>query len=388
MKQAVIVACGRSAFGKARGSLRHTRPEDLCAQVVRGVLDPLPQDILAQIEDFSLGCAFPEAQQGANIARNVVGLAGLPVSVAGQTVNRYCSSGLQAVATTAYSIMNEQQQVGLAGGVESMSMIPMGGVRNLPNPDLMATAPEYYISMGLTAENVAAKYHISRDRMDAFALASHQKAKAAQDAGRLADEIVPVQAVAPAEKNGADTRFTFVADEGIRPQTTLESLAKLRTVFKKDGVVTAGNASQMTDGAAVLLLMEEEYAKELGLTALARFISFAVAGVEPELMGIGPIKAIPKALKLANLELKDMDCIELNEAFAAQALACMDVLELDCEKVNVNGGAIALGHPLGCTGAALSVRLIHELRRRGGRYGLVSMCIGGGQGAAGIFEVL
>ncbi len=386
MKQAVIVACGRSAFGKIRGSLRDTRPEDLCAQVVTGVLNQVPFEVRAEIEDFVLGCAYPEGQQGANMARNVAGLAGLPVSVAGQTLNRYCSSGLQAIAVAANAIMSGQQKVVLAGGVESMSTIPMGGARNLPNPDLLEQHPEYYISMGLTAENVAEKYGITRTRMDAFAAASHQKAKAAQDEGRLASEIIPVNAVRPGA--GSLERVRFDTDEGIRPQSTIESLGKLRTVFKKGGTVTAGNASQMTDGAAAVLLMERETAEALGLEPIARFVSFAVAGVEPELMGIGPVKAIPKALELAGITTDMVDLIELNEAFASQALACMDVLGLDPEKVNVNGGAIALGHPLGCTGSALTVRLLRELKRQGKQYGVVSMCIGGGQGAAGVFERL
>ena len=384
MKQAVIVACGRSAFGKIRGALRDTRPEDLCAQVVEGVLNQVPFDIRGEIEDFVLGCAYPEGQQGANMARNVAGLAKLPISVAGQTLNRYCSSGLQSIAAAANAIMAGQQKIVLAGGVESMSTIPMGGARNLPNPDLLEQHPEYYISMGLTAENVADKYQITRERMDAFALASHQKAKAAWDAGKLAEEIVPVNAVRYG--GHGPERVRFDTDQGIRPATTLASLARLQPVFKQGGTVTAGNSSQMTDGAAAVLLMELETARRLGLTPIARFVSFAVAGVEPELMGIGPVKAIPKALSLAGITADMVDRIELNEAFAAQALACMDVLELDPNKVNVNGGAIAMGHPLGCTGSALTVRLLRELWRQGKRYGLVSMCIGGGQGAAGVFE--
>lgn len=384
MREAVIVACGRSAYGKIRGALRDTRPEDLCAQVVKGVLDQVPDHVRPMIEDFVLGCAFPEGQQGANMARNVAGLAALPVTTAGQTINRYCSSGLQAIATAANAIKSGQQQVVLAGGIESMSTVPMLGTRYLPDPDLLEQQPDYYMSMGMTAERVAEQYNITRDRMDAFAAASHQKAKAAQEAGSLALEIIPVQAVC----RGADgiIRVPFDTDEGIRPQTTQESLAKLQAIFKKNGSVTAGNASQMTDGAAAVLLMEAELARELGLRPLARFVSFAVTGVEPGLMGIGPVTAIPKALELAGLTLADIDLIELNEAFAAQALACIDTLELDTAKVNVNGGAIALGHPLGCTGAALTVRILKELERRGGRYGLVTMCIGGGQGAAGVFE--
>jgi acetyl-CoA acyltransferase len=386
MRQAVIVECARSAFGKLGGSLKDTRPEDLCAQVVKGVLEGLPTCVSEDIEDLVLGCAFPEGQQGANLARNVVGLAGLPVTVAAQTINRYCSSGLQAIVTAANAIISGQQCVVLAGGVESMSTIPMGGARKLPNPTLIETNPEYYISMGLTAENVAKKYSVTRERMDAFAVSSHDKAKKAQEDGKFSSEILSVQA-SRMGKNGIET-FTFDKDESIRPQTTLESLSKLRPVFRHEGVVTAGNSSQMTDGAAMLLLVDSEYAEKNGLKPLARFVSYTVAGVEPDLMGIGPIKAIPKALELAGLTLSDIDMIELNEAFAAQALACIDTLDMDLGKVNVFGGAIALGHPLGCTGAALTVRVVRELQRRKGRYGLVTMCIGGGQGAAGVFECL
>lgn len=386
MKQAVIVACGRSAFGKIHGSLCDTRPEDLCAQVVSQVLEQVPMEIWDKIEDFVLGCAYPEGQQGANMARNVVGLANLPISVAGQTINRYCSSGLQAISTAANAIIAGQQKIVLAGGVESMSTIPMGGARNLPNPTLMDESPEYYVAMGITAELVAEKYHITRDRMDAFSLASHQKALAARESGKLALEIVPVQAQRRGE-NEIET-FLFDTDEGIRADTTLETLRKLRPVFKKDGLLTAGNSSQMTDGAAAVLLMELETAKQLQLKPIARFVSFAVAGVEPDLMGIGPIAAIPKALDLAGLKKDEIDLIELNEAFSSQALACMDVLELDPERLNTSGGAIALGHPLGCTGCALTVRVLRKLEQTNKRYGMVSMCVGGGQGAAGIFERL
>lgn len=388
MKNAVIVACGRSAFGRIRGKLSHTRPESICAQVVQGVLGKVPKHVTGEIEDFILGCAYPEAQQGANMAKNVVGLAGLPDDIAGQTINRFCSSGLQSIATAANTIMTGQQKVVLAGGVESMSAVPMGGVRYLPDPDLLAAYPDYYITMGLTAENVAEKYGITRDQMDEFAVGSHKKAYAAQLEGKSKDEIIPIKAIAGDDGSGERKQFTFDTDEGIRPGTTMESLGRLRTVFKKNGVVTAGNSSQMTDGAAVVLLMEEEYALSLGLKPIARFVTFAVSGVEPGLMGIGPIKAIPKALALAGMKKEDMDLIELNEAFAAQSLACINTLELDMEKINVNGGAIALGHPLGCTGSALTVKLLHELERRNGRFGMVTMCIGGGQGAAGIFERL
>jgi acetyl-CoA acyltransferase len=368
--------------------LRYTRPEDICAQVAAGVFKQLPDSVQGIVEDFVLGCAYPEGVQGNNMARIVAGLAKLPVSVGAQTINRFCSSGLQSIATAANAIISGQQSVVMAGGGESMSAIPMGGMQNLPNPDLLEAYPDYFTSMGLTAENVAAKYQITRERMDAFAFASHKKAKDAQDAGRFASEIVPVMALKVNKEATGSERVPFEKDEGIRPETTLESLAKLRAVFKKNGVVTAGNSSQMTDGAAIVLLMEKEMAETMGIKPLARFVSFAVAGVEPGIMGIGPIIAIPKALKVAGLSQEDIDLIDLNEAFAAQALACMDVLGLDSSKVNVNGGAIALGHPLGCTGAALTVRSIRELERQGKRYGMVSMCIGGGQGAAGIFERL
>jgi acetyl-CoA acyltransferase len=356
----------------------------LCAQVVRGVLADVPDNVKGLIEDFVLGCSFPEGEQGLNIARLVAGQAGLPVSVAGQTVNRFCSSGLQAVAIAANAIMAGQQKVVLAGGVESMSVIPMGGSRQVPSPELIGIQADYYMGMGMTAENVADKWNITRDRMDAFGAASHAKAKAGQDAGRLAEEIIPVQAIKMGK--GGMERFEFKLDEGIRAETTAESLGKLRPVFKRNGKVTAGNSSQMTDGASALLLMELETAKELGLKPLVRFVSFAIAGVEPGIMGIGPIEAVPRALKLAGIGVNDLDVVELNEAFAAQALACMDVLKLNPEIVNPNGGAIALGHPLGCTGAALTTKVVRTLQRTGKRYGMVSMCVGAGQGAAGIFE--
>lgn len=388
MKKVVIVACGRSPFGKIGGRLSRTRPEDFCAQVVKGVLAQVPAAGGEIIEDFVLGCAYPEGVQGLNMAKNVAALAGLPSTVAAQTINRYCSSGLQAIATAANAIAMGQCRVALAGGVESMSMIPMNGARNLPNPDLFVSMPEYYSAMGITAENVANRYGVTREEMDRFAMDSHRKAHEAVLEGKTQEEIIPVQAVEADDGTQAGIkRVPFEMDDGIRPQTTMESLAKLRTVFRDKGTVTAGNASQMTDGAAAALLMEESCAKELGLKPLARYITFAVAGVDPDVMGIGPVKAIPKALKNAGMNLEGIDLIELNEAFASQAIACVNELDLNPELVNVNGGAIALGHPLGCTGGALTVKIIRELQRRGGGHGMVSMCIGGGQGAAGIFEI-
>ncbi len=390
MKEAVIVAYGRSAIGKApRGSLKYTRPDDLAAQVVQGTLAKIPEVEPGLIEDFVLGCAFPEAEQGMNLGRIVALRAGLPFTTAAQTVNRFCSSGLQALAIAANSIRTGEAEVVLVGGVESMSMIPMGGYRLLPNPYLIENYPETYLAMGLTAERVAAKYGISREMQDEFAAASHHKATKAQVEGKFDEEIIPVLATDVVEEDEQirSESFLFRRDEGIRLGVTIEGLRKLKPVFQKDGTVTAGNASQMSDGAAIVLLMSGEMAKRLNLKPLAVFRSFAVAGVEPELMGIGPVRAIPKALKNAGLKQEDLDLIELNEAFAAQALACMQVLELEPQKVNVNGGAIALGHPLGCTGAFLTIKLISELKRRQGKYGLVSMCIGGGMRAAGVFEL-
>lgn len=387
-REAVVVAYGRSAVGKApKGTLKDTRPEVIGSTVIKGVLAKVPQLDPAMIEDVILGCAFQEAEQGCNIARHIMLMAGMPESVPAQTVNRFCSSGLQAIAMGANSIMAGQADVIMAGGVETMSMIPMGGNTNVPNPEL---APNVMTMMGITAENVAARYGLSREELDAFALESHTRAIAAQDAGKFDDEIIPVEAVKyKTDANGYVTRSTvpFTKDEGVRRGLTMEALAKLKPVFKRDGVVTAGNASQMNDAASVVILMEKKKAQELGIKPIARFVSFAVAGCEPEYMGLGPIYAIPKALKIAGIGTEDVDLWELNEAFASQALACVRELKLDMDKVNVNGGGIALGHPLGCTGAYLTCKLLEELKRRKQRYGVVSMCIGGGMGAAGVYEM-
>lgn len=392
MREAVIVALGRSAVGKApKGMFRLTRPEDVGAQVLTGVLRQVPQLDSREIEDVIVGCAFPEAEQGMNLAKIVAGKAIPGVDIPGQTVNRFCSSGLQAIATACNAILAGQAQVLVAGGIEFMSAIPMGGNAVYPNPALMHTQPEAYSAMGITAENVAEKYGVTRQMQDEFAMESHRRAAEARSAGRFAEEIVPVEAVTTYLDESGHTRMgnrTVDQDEGIRPQTTMESLGKLRTVFKVGGTVTPGNSSQTSDGAAFAVLMSGEKAAGLGIKPLARFVSFAVAGVPPELMGTGPIAAIPKALKLAGLRQEAIDLVELNEAFASQAIASVQTLGLDMARVNVNGGAIAMGHPLGCTGTLLTVKLVRELRRRGGRYGLVSMCIGGGMGAAGVFEML
>ena len=391
MQEVVIVACGRSAVGKApKGSLRNTRPDDLAAQVLKGTLQKLPGLDSALIDDFILGCAFPEAEQGMNMARTVWLRAGLPDSVSAYTINRFCASGLQAVASAANSIMAGQADIVLAGGVESMSMVPMGGNVPAPNPYLMEHYPQAHISMGITAENVAELYGVTRQEQDAFACDSHIKAFAARQQGRFDEQIIPVEALRSVTdekgKPGIE-RFVFDRDEGVRQNISLDGLAKLRPVFKAGGSVTAGNASQTSDGAAMVLLASADKAKELGLRPIARFLSYATAGVDPALMGIGPIEAIPKALRRANVQLRDIGLVELNEAFASQALACIKTLEIRPEIVNVNGGAIALGHPLGCTGAFLTTKLLSEMALRGEKYGLVSMCIGGGMGAAAVFEL-
>ena len=391
MREAVIVAAARTAVGKSgRGQLRSAHPVDLGGAVVKAVVDQTPGLDPAEIEDIILGCAMPEGDQGLNFARAVGLRAGLPIGVAAQTVNRFCSSGLQTIALAANQILAGQGDVLIAGGVESMTSVPMSGFHFAPNPTLAELTPDLYLGMGLTAENVARRYEVSREDQDAFALRSHQRALAAQAAGAFAGQIVPftVEDVWFADGERRSATKVVDTDEGPRQDTSAAALAKLRPVFAANGSVTAGNSSQTNDGAAALLLMSAERAAQLNLTPLARFVSFAVAGVPPEVMGIGPIAAVPKALKLAGLTLDDIDLIELNEAFAAQALAVIRTLELDEAKVNVNGGAIALGHPLGCTGAKLTVQIINELKRRNGRYGLVTMCIGGGQGAAGIIERL
>lgn len=391
MNNTYIVSSVRTAIGKApRGTLRHTRPDDLGAAVVRGAIEKISGLVSNQIDDVILGCAMPEAEQGFNLGR-VVGLrAGLPDSVSGCTVNRLCASGLQAIAMANQAIAVGQAEVMVAGGVESMSLIPMGGHQFLPNAELLADAPETYITMGLTAENVARQFQISRADQDAFALRSHQRAVAAIAAGRFKEEIIPVTVRETQYVNGKAemSEIIFDTDEGPRADTNLEALSRLKPAFHAKGTVTAGNASQMSDGAAATIVMSEKQAKELGIQPMARMLGFTVAGVAPEIMGIGPVEAIPKVLKQVGLTLNDIGLIELNEAFAAQSLAVIRTLGLNEDIVNVNGGAIALGHPLGCSGAKLTATLLHEMKRRGVRYGIVSMCVGGGMGAAGVFENL
>ncbi len=385
MQQAYIIEAKRTAIGKSgKGSLAQVRPDDLGAYVIQDILKSVPSLKTEEIEDFVLGCSFPEAEQGMNMARVMALRAGLPLDVAGVTVNRFCSSGLQAISMAADRIRLGEADVMLAGGAESMSMVPMGGGKPAPSPFMIANAPEVYLSMGITAENVAKKYEVTRDQQDAFAVQSHQKAFAAQSSGRFEDEIVPI----PLPTYGKPGEKWFKTDEGIRPETTLESLAKLRPAFLNGGSVTAGNSSQTSDGAAISLLMSERKALSLGLQPVAVWRGFAVSGVEPELMGIGPIKAIPKVLKQVGLTLDQIDLFELNEAFASQSLAVIKTLGIDPSKVNVNGGAIAFGHPLGCTGAKLTATLLHELGKRKLKYGMVTMCIGGGMGAAGVYELL
>lgn len=389
MQEAVIVDCLRTPVAKApRGSLRTVRPDDLAAAVFRRLLEKYPQVPKDEIDDVILGCAMPEGEQGMNVARIAALRAGLPDIVPAVTINRFCSSGLQAIAMAAEKIRSGGANIVLAGGAESMSLVPMSGNKFAPNPELVDHRPEVYISMGLTAENLQRKYGITREQQDAFSLRSHQNALAAQSAGRFDEEIVPVDVELTALENGkpSTSRYRFARDEGPRADTSLEALGKLRPVFHAQGTVTAGNSSQTSDGAASALVMSANRAAELGLKPLARFVSFAVAGVPPEIMGIGPVVAIPKALALAGLKLEDIRVIELNEAFAVQALAVIQQAGLDVEKVNVNGGAVALGHPLGCTGAKLTATILREMGRRELRYGMVTMCIGGGQGAAGIFE--
>jgi acetyl-CoA acyltransferase len=391
-REAVIVSAVRTPVGKAkRGSLTTVRPDDMAATVIKELLKRTPNLDPAEIEDVVIGCAFPEGEQGMNMARMIALRAGLPISVPGETINRYCSSGVQSIAHAAYAIMAGDIEVAIAGGTESMTMVPMAGYKFSPNPYFAQDLPQYYTNMGLTAENVAAKYNVSREDQDAFALGSNQKAAKAVESGRFDPELIPidVEIVELDENEKQVTRsFTFKRDEGPRGDTSMEALAKLRPAFKEGGTVTAGNASQMSDGAAGVIVMSAEKAAKLGLKPLARFVAFAVGGVEPDLMGIGPIVAIPKALQKAGLKQDDMDLIELNEAFAAQSLAVLRTLELDQDIVNVNGGAIALGHPLGCTGAKLTTQLLYEMGRRKSNYGMVTMCIGGGMGAAAVFENL
>src|SRR5438128_1453123 len=392
MKEAVIVSIGRTAVGKApRGTLRNTRPDDMAATVIQEIVRRVPGLDSTEIEDVILGCAMPEAEQGNNVARVASLRAGLPVSCSAMTINRFCSSGLQSIALGAERIMAGFADVIVAGGAETMSMIPMGGYHFSPNPYLMDHYPDSYLSMGLTAENVARKYQITREQADQFSLRSHQRALDAIAGCKFKEEIVPLEVV-EVSLNGKDKPQTrqvvFNTDEGPRRDTSLEALAKLKPAFHAGGTVTAGNSSQTSDGAAAAVVMSAEKARALGAKPLARFVAFATAGTLPEEMGVGPVYAIPKALKLAGLKLADIDLVELNEAFAAQALSVIKLAELDLEKTNVNGGAIALGHPLGCTGAKLTATLLGELKRRNARFGLVTMCVGGGMGAAGIFENL
>ena len=391
MKEAVIVSAVRTAVGKApKGTLKNTRSDEMGAAAIREAVKRSGVDA-SLIEDVIMGCAFPEASQGMNVARTAAILAGLPVETSAMTVNRYCSSGLQTIALAAERIQTGGADAIVAGGLESMTAIPMGGNTFRPNPNLADTYPDYYLNMGLTAENLAKKYEITREQADEFSLNSHLKAAAAIAEGRFKDEIVPMNVrVDELDEKGRVRRreVVFEVDEGVRSDTSMEGLAKLKPAFHANGTVTAGNSSQMSDGAAAAVVMSADKAKELGIKPLARFVSYATAGCLPEEMGIGPVFAIPKALKLAGLTLDQIDVIELNEAFAAQGLSVMKLLEMDPAKVNVNGGAVALGHPLGCTGAKLTATILQELQRRGSRYGMVTMCVGGGMGAAGIFARL
>lgn len=391
-REAVIVAASRTAVGKGkRGVTRNARSDEMAAAVIQdllqktaGKLDP------REVEDVIIGCAMPEGAQGLNFARTIALRAGLPVDVPGQTVNRFCSSGLQTIAMAAERIIANGADVIIAGGAETMSLVPMTGFRVNPNPYMVDNQPEVYMNMGLTAEQVAHEFGVSRTDQDEFAYHSHRKAGEAYAKQIFANEIVPleIEEVEPGEKGPISRKFMFDRDEHLRPETTVEGLAKLKPVFKMGGSVTAGNSSPLSDGAAAVIVMERKKAEAMGLTPLARFVGFNVAGVRPEIMGVGPIEAVPKLLKRTGMKLDDIDLIELNEAFAAQAVAVIRHLELNPDRVNVNGGAIALGHPLGCTGAKLTVQIINEMKRRSSRYGMVTMCIGGGMGAAGIFENL
>ena len=390
MRDAVIVSAVRTAVGKApKGTLRNTRPDEMGAAVIKEAARRVPGLDVAEIEDVIMGCAMPEAEQGMNVARAAAIRAGLPVETSAMTINRFCSSGLQSIAMAAERIRSGGAEVIVAGGLETMSMIPMGGHIIRPNPYLVEHYPDFYLNMGLATENVARKYEVTREEQDEFALRSHQRAGAALDADKFKDETVPLNvSVEELDERGRKQRreVVFERDEGVRRDSTIEGLTKLKPAFHIKGTITAGNASQMSDGAAAAIVMSDSRAKELGAKPMARFVAYATAGCPPEEMGIGPVFAIPKALKLAGLTLADIDVIELNEAFAAQSLAVIKTLGLDPAKVNVNGGAIALGHPLGCTGAKLTASILRELERRNGRYGMVTMCVGGGMGAAGIFE--
>ncbi|HEY4532241.1 MAG TPA: acetyl-CoA C-acetyltransferase [Kurthia sp.] len=390
MREAVIVAGARTPVGKAKkGSLRNVRPDDLAGLVVKETLKRA--NYSGDVEDLIIGCAMPEAEQGLNVARNIGAIAGLPDTTAAVTVNRFCSSGLQSIAYAAEKIMLGHATAIIAGGVESMSMVPMMGNVVRPNAKLAEEAPQYYIGMGHTAEAVAMKYEVTREEQDAFAVRSHELAAKAIKEGKFVDEIVPVEVVdrfVDDQNQLQEKKSTFTMDEGVRVGTTVETLAKLRPAFNVKGSVTAGNASQTSDGAAAVLVMDREEAEAQGLKPMAKFLGFAVGGVPPEIMGIGPIVAVPKALKIAGLSIEDIDLWEINEAFASQSIQVVKELGIDLNKVNVNGGAIALGHPLGATGTVLTLKLLHELKRQGKKYGVVTMCIGGGMGAAGVFEML
>ena len=394
MRDAVIASAVRTPAGKApKGALRHTRPDEMAAVTIVEALRRAPGIESGKIDDVILGCAMPEAEQGMNVARIASLRAGIPVESSAVTINRFCSSGLQAIAFAAERIMCGTANTIVAGGTESMSMVPMGGHKIAPNPELVASYPDVYLSTGLVAENHARESAVSREEQDEFSYRSHQRALAAIDDGRFADETVAlsVKVIEPATGNGEQPEIReieFTTDEGPRRETSVEALSKLRPVFHASGSVTAGNSSQTSDGAAAVVVTSLDRAQELGLQPLARFVTFTTAGVKPEMFGIGPVPAMRKALKLANLTIDDIDLVELNEAFAAQALACLREFPIDPDKLNVNGGAIALGHPLGCTGAKLTTTLLYELRRRKGRFGMVTMCVGGGMGAAGIFERL
>jgi acetyl-CoA acyltransferase len=392
MRDAVIVSAVRTAVGKApKGTLRTTRPDEMGAVVIKEAIGRVPGLEMNEIEDVIMGCAMPEAEQGMNVARAAAIRAGLPVETSAMTINRFCSSGLQSIAMAADRIRSGGAETIVAGGLETMSMIPMGGHIIRPNPYLVEHYPDFYLNMGLATENVARKYEVTREQQDEFALRSHQRAAAALDADKFKNETVALQVtLEELDERGKKQRreVVFEKDEGVRRDTSAEGLAKLKPAFHMKGTITAGNASQMSDGAAAAIVMSDARAKDLGAKPMARFVAYATAGCPPEEMGIGPVFAIPKALKLAGLKLDDIDVIELNEAFAAQSLAVIKTLGLDPDKVNVNGGAIALGHPLGCTGAKLTASILRELERRNGRYGMVTMCVGGGMGAAGIFELV
>ena len=390
-REAVIVAISRTAVGKAKkGTTRNWRSDEMAAAVIKDLMSKAEALDPAEVDDVIIGCAMPEGAQGLNFGRSIALRAGLPVDVPGMTVNRFCSSGLQTIAMAAERIIANGADVIIAGGAETMSLVPMTGFRINPNPYLVENMPEAYMGMGLTAENVADQFEVSRQAQDEFALRSHQRATAAYEKGIFQEEILPVEVeeVTPGPNGPERQTFVLDRDEHVRPDTTLEKLAKLRPVFRQNGTVTAGNASPLSDGAAAVIVMERGKAEALGLTPLVKFVSFNVAGVPPEIMGIGPVAAVPRVLKRAGLSLENIDLIELNEAFAAQAVAVIRELGLDEEKTNVNGGAIALGHPLGATGAKLTVQIINEMKRRDAQFGMVTMCIGGGMGAAGIFENL